>query len=92
MQEARNCASDVANAICDGLRQIGDFSYAILPRDLAHAVGDLNKALLSTVRSAVDWEIDWINDRVAGGDKMRDEWREKCRRATTADTTPEPGI
>ena len=54
MQEARNCASDVANAVCDGLRQIGDFSYAILPKDLAHAVGDLNKALLSTFRSALD--------------------------------------
>ena len=93
MQEARSCASDVANAICDGLRQIGDFSYAILPKDVAHAVGDLNKAILSTVRSAVESQIYWVDDRVAGGDKMREEWREKCRRETaTADTTPEPGI
>jgi hypothetical protein len=92
MQEARNCASDVANALCDGLREIGDFSYAIMPRDLAHAVGDLNKALLSTVRGALDWEIDWVNDRVAGGDKMRDEWREKCRQTTAADVPPEAGL
>jgi hypothetical protein len=93
MQEARSCASDVANAVCDGLRQVGDFSYAILPKDVAHAVGDLNKALLSTVRGALDWEIEWINDRVAGGDRMRDEWREKCRRETaTADVPPEAGI
>ena len=92
MQEARSCASDVANAVCDGLRQIGDFSYAILPRDLAHAVGDLNKALLSTCRSALDWQIDWTNDRVAGGDKMREEWREKCRQTTTADVPPEAGL
>ncbi|HEX5890471.1 MAG TPA: hypothetical protein VFY61_17300 [Pyrinomonadaceae bacterium] len=81
MQEARNCVNEVANAVCDGLRQIGDFSYAILPRDLAHALGDVKKAVLSTVRSAVDWEIEWIDDRVAGGDRLRDEWREKCRRA-----------
>ncbi|HEY0730263.1 MAG TPA: hypothetical protein VGD38_19415 [Pyrinomonadaceae bacterium] len=81
MQEARNCVNDVAEAVCDGLRQIGDFSYAILPRDLAHALGDVKKAVLSTVRSAVDWEIEWIDDRVAGGDRLRDEWREKCRRA-----------
>jgi hypothetical protein len=91
MQEARTCASDVANAICDGLRQIGDFSYAILPKDLAHAVGDLNKALLSTVRSAVDREMEWIDERVAGGDRLRDEWREKCRQ-TTVDTTSQPGV
>ena len=79
MQEARSCANDVAEAVCDGLRQIGDFSYAIMPRDLAHALGDLKKAVLSSVRSVVDWEIEWIDDRVAGGDRLRDEWREKCR-------------
>jgi hypothetical protein len=31
MQEGRNCVNDVAGAVCDGLRQIGDFSYAIMP-------------------------------------------------------------
>ena len=93
MQEARSCVSDVANAICDGFRQIGDFSYAILPKDVAHAVGDLNKALLSTVRSAVECQIYWIDARVAGGDKLREVWREHCRRETaTADTTPQPDI
>ena len=92
MQEARNCASDVANAVCDGLRQIGDFSYAILPKDVAHAVGDLNKALLSSVRSALECQIYWVDERVAGGDRMREEWREKCRETTTAETTPEPGV
>jgi hypothetical protein len=90
-QEARSCASDVADAIRDGLRQIGDFSYAIMPRDIAHAVGDFKKALLSTIRSAVDSEIEWINDRVAGGDKMREEWCAQCRQ-TTADTTSQPGV
>ena len=83
MQEARRCANDVVDAVCDGLRQVGDFSYAIMPRDLAHALGDVKKAVLSTIRSGIDWEIDWINDRVAGGDRLRDEWREQCRRATS---------
>ncbi len=91
MQEARSCANDVVDAVCDGLRQIGDFSYAILPKDLAHALGDLKKAVLSTVRSAVDWEIEWIDDRVAGGDRLRDEWREKCRR-TPADEPQAGGV
>ena len=91
MQEARNCANDVVGAVCDGLRQIGDFSYAILPRDLAHALGDVKKAVLSNIRSAVDWEIEWIDDRVAGGDKLRDEWREQCKR-TTADEPQAGGV
>ena len=92
MQEGRDPIKNMTEAICDGLRQIGDFSYAILPKDLAHAVGDLNKALLSTVRGALDWQMEWTDDRVAGGDKMRDEWREKCRQTTAADVPPEAGI
>lgn len=91
MQEARSCANDVVEAVCDGLRQIGDFSYAIMPKDVAHALGDFKKALLSTVRSAVDWEIEWIDGRVAGGDKLRDEWREQCRQ-TTADEPQTGGV
>ena len=84
MQEARDACRDVASAICDGLRQIGDFSYAVLPKDIAHALGDVKKAVLGEIRCAVDWQVDWINDRVAGGDKLRDEWREKCRQEADA--------
>ena len=77
--EDRTPIHDAAAAVCDGLKQIGDFSYAIMPKELAHAVGDLKKALLSQIRSCIDWDIEWVNDRVAGGDRLRDEWREKCR-------------
>jgi hypothetical protein len=79
MEEARNSAQCLGDALCDGLKQIGDFSYAILPKDIAHALGDLKKGLLSEIRSVVDWEIEWIGDRVAGGDRIREEWKEKCR-------------
>ncbi len=89
MQEGRDCVSDVCVALRDGLRQIGDFSYAIMPKDVAHACGDLNKALLNQFRNLVDWEIRWTEDRVAGGDRMREEWREKCRRETATDATSE---
>lgn len=92
-EEARESVNDVAGAICDGLRQIGDFSYAIMPKDLAHAVGDLKKAVLSQIRCVVDWEIEWIGDRVAGGDRLREEWREKCRQQSGPDTTTSsPGV
>jgi len=91
MQEARSCANDVAGAVCDAFRQMGDFSFAIFPKDIAHALGDLQKAVLSSIRDVVDWEIEWTSDRVAGGDRLRDEWREKCRR-TTADETQAGGV
>lgn len=88
MQEHGDPLRNAVDAVCDGLRQIGDFSYAILPKDMAHALGDFKKAVLSQVRCAVDWELDWIDDRVAGGDKLREEWREKCRQQSDATSDP----
>ena len=79
MEEAQDRARNVADGVFDGLRQIGDVSYAILPKDMAHALGDLKKAVLAQVKCVVDWELGWIDERVAGGDKLREEWREKCR-------------
>lgn len=87
MQEGRDPVNDVCTAVWDGFRKIGDFSYAILPRDVAHAAGEFNKAVLNQVRNLVDWEIRWIDERVAGGDRMREEWREKCRQASSPQPT-----
>jgi len=78
MENAKERINSAADAVYDGLREIGDVSYAILPHDIAHALGDLKKALLGSLRSAIDWEIGWIDDRLAGGDRLRDEWKEKC--------------
>ena len=79
MDEARDRVRDVAEAVFDGMRQMGDCSYAILPKDLAHALGEAKKAVLTQIRCVVDWEMGWIDDRVAGGDRLREEWRQKCR-------------
>jgi hypothetical protein len=78
----------VINELADALRYIGDCTYAILPEELAHNVGDLKKAFLSTIRSLIDKDIEWVEARVAGGDKLRQEWHEKwCDKSEGA---PEP--
>jgi len=77
MPENRDPIRDVADAVLGGLRQIGDCSYAILPKDIAHSVAGLKKALLTQLTTALQLEMEWIDDRVAGGDKLRDKWREK---------------
>jgi hypothetical protein len=89
MEETQDPIRNAAEAVCDGLRQIGDFSYAILPKDVAHALGDLKKSLLNQVRCFVDWEIGWVDERVAGGDKLREEWHQKCARDVENDVPPE---
>ena len=88
MEGTRDPIKDVAGAVCDGLRQIGDFSYAVLPRDMAHALGDFKRAFWSQVKDAIDWEIEWTEARVAAGDRLREEWRDKCRHNTADDVPP----
>ena len=89
MEQANDRLHNAADAVCEAFNQIGDFSYAVMPRDVAHAIGDLKKAILTNLRAAIDCEIDWITDRVAGGDKLRDEWREKCRKYESTNTSTE---
>lgn len=81
--------SNVVNELCDALRYVGDVSYAILPKDLAHNLGDLKKSFLGTIRSLIDKDIEWVDARVAGGDRVREEWRQKCDR-DKSDEAPEP--
>ena len=89
MKEGRDCVNDVCGAVMDGVRKIDEFSYAILPKDVAHAVADLNKSLLNQFRELIDWKLRWNEEVLAGGDRLREEWREKCQResSTTADPT-----
>jgi hypothetical protein len=76
------------NDLCDAIRYVGDVSYAILPKDIAHNLADLKKAFLRNVRTLIDKDIEWVDARVAGGDRVRDEWRAKCER-NRAEGAPE---
>jgi hypothetical protein len=78
MSETKEPINDTANAICDALRYLGDASYAILPENIAHDLGDLKKAFLTNVRTLIDKDIEWVDARVAGGDRLREEWKRKC--------------
>jgi hypothetical protein len=88
-ESTNNSESNVLNELCDAVRYLGDASYAILPKDIAHNLGDLKKSFLSTIRSLVDKDIEWVEARVSGGDRLREEWEQKCNRAK-AEGAPEP--
>jgi hypothetical protein len=79
----------VVDELCDALRYLGDASYAILPKDVAHNLGDLKKSFLSTIRTLIDKDIEWVEARVAGGDRVREEWQQKwCDKADAATSEP----
>jgi len=79
----------VIEELCDAVRFLGDASYAILPEDVAHNLGDIKKSFLSTIRSLIDKDIEWVESRVEGGDRLRQEWRQKWNREK-AGGSPEP--
>lgn len=89
MEETNDPVGKATNAVCDALRYLGDASYAILPQDIAHNLGELKKSFLANVRSLIDKDIDWIDARVAGGDRLREEWKNACPHESTADA-PDP--
>ena len=80
MEETNQSERSVVNELCDAVKYIGDVSYAILPKDIAHNLGDLKKSFLSTVRTLIDKDIEWVDARVAGGDRVREEWQSKWER------------
>ena len=88
-EATQNCESNVMNELCDALRYLGDASYAILPKDLAHNLGDLKKSFLSTIRSLIDKDIEWVEARVSGGDRLREEWQQKYNQQKS-EGAPEP--
>ena len=75
--DVRECVNDAAAAVCDGVRYLGDLSYAIFPKDVAHSLGELNKSFLNVIRTCVDKDIEWIDERVAGGDRLRERWKQR---------------
>ena len=85
MQETKDGAYCAGQSVCDALRFLGDASYAVLPRDVAHQLAELKKNLLGCVRWAIDKKIEWIDARVAGGDRLREEWQ-RAASSRTAET------
>ena len=81
MSETTGSRYSTGNAVCDVLRYVNDAAYAILPQDIAHKLGELEKNFWSGVGHFVGKELQWIDERIAGSDRLREEWRERARRA-----------
>lgn len=84
--ESRNSAVD---AVKDALRYLGEASYAVLPEDMAHRLAEFEKSFWGGVRCLVDKELDWIDARLAGGDRLREEWKSRRTQEGTKRTAEE---
>ncbi|HEV2764764.1 MAG TPA: hypothetical protein VGV38_17420 [Pyrinomonadaceae bacterium] len=89
MQDPNDARYDTGNPVCDALRFVGDAAYAVLPRDVAHQLADFQKNIWGGVRWLAEKRIEWIDDNLRGGDRLREEWQRR-RADTTAGGAPTP--
>jgi hypothetical protein len=88
MDNTNQTSNRACDSVCAALRLLCDASYAILPREVAHRLGDFQKNCWGAIGWFADKNIDWIEQAVAGGDRLREEWQQ--RRAAQAEHVTEP--
>ena len=54
----------------DCLRFVCDASYAVLPENLAHGVGEMKKNFWGGVRWLADKKIEWTGESLAAADRL----------------------
>jgi len=89
MDNTNQTSNRSCDSLCAALRLLCDASYAILPRDVAHRLGDFQKNCWGAIGWFADKNIDWIEQAVAGGDRLREEWQQR-RAAQANHVTDQP--
>jgi hypothetical protein len=87
MPETNESPNSAVNAVKDALCYLGEATYAILPENVAHRLAEIEKNFWGGVRWLVDKELEWIDARVTGGDRLREEWHKR----RSQDQTKEAG-
>lgn len=80
MEHQKDSRYDTGNAFYDALRLMCDVSFAVLPRDVAHRLGEFEKNVWGGVRWFADKQVGWIDDCLTGGDRLRAEWQRRSDR------------
>ena len=76
------------NPVCDAMRFLCDASFAVLPRDAAHHLGEVEKNFWGGLRWVAEKSVTRIDESLAAADRLREEWRRR-NAATTITDEPE---
>jgi len=88
MDEAKDARQCAGNGVCDALRFLCEATYAVMPRDVAQKVGEFEKNLWGGVRWFAEKNIDWIDEALKGGDRLREEWQRRSGQPHVTDEPP----
>ena len=91
MDEKTESRYRTGDGVFDALRFVCDASFAVLPRDVAHRIGEFEKNFWGGVRWLADKKLDWIDECLKGGDRLRDEWQRRAPRQQPHVTDEPPG-
>ncbi len=86
MADTNHSRYETGNPVCDAVRFLCDASFAVLPRDVAERLGEMEKNFWGGVRWCAERSVTKIDESLAAAERLREEWR---RRSTA--TTPPPG-
>jgi hypothetical protein len=90
MAETNETRYHTGDPLSDALRFLCDASYAVLPRDMAYKLGEFEKNFWGGVGWLADKKINWIDEALRGGDRLREEWQRRGTREPQPQTTPPP--
>ena len=82
---------NTGNPVCDALRFLCDASFAVLPRDAAQKLGELEKNAWGGLRWFAEKNVQWVDESLAAAERLREQWNRRCADATTPPSdTPGP--
>lgn len=77
MPERNEAHHSAAEVVKDAFAYLGEATYAVLPEGVAHRLAAIERNFWGGVRWLVDKELEWIDARLAGGDRLREEWHQR---------------
>lgn len=77
MPETNESLNNAANLVKDVFCYLGEAAYAVLPEGVAHRLAAIEKNFWGGMRWLVDKELEWLDARVAGSDRLREEWHKR---------------
>ena len=73
MNETKDPRYNTGDTLRDAFRFLSDAKFAILPRDVAHQLGEFEKNFWGGVRWLADKSVECIDDALSGGARLREE-------------------
>jgi len=90
MADTNDPRYNTGNPVYDALRFLADASFAVLPRDTAQKLGELEKNFWGGVRWFADKNVGWIDESLAAADRLRAEWNARRRQGDAPPSPAEP--